>query len=371
MIGSTPRRFARPNVVLAVVGLTVPSAVLLCAWEQDRPAVIAGDDVPKPSVAPLDPTAWGTDHVGQPVPEYITGGECLFCHRSDIGESWSTDRHNRTIRPAPDTTEIRDDAPAYLARDADAMSRLRRDDDTADIADDVELLLGDARSLRFLRWGEKYGTAEMLSVAAHARRGRRYRLYHDTQAERGRAHFHDAQHFASRCAGCHTTAVDPNSLAFAATGLDCYTCHGTADEEHANDPALILLAEAREDPPRVVVSLCGSCHIRHGRSRSTHRRFANNFVPGDNLFRDLEVDFAAADAADLNPIDRHVLVNVREVVVEGSEVTTCLTCHDVHARSTRRHRDLADTEYCALCHDPDEPKKRHRVYEVHSDVCHY
>jgi hypothetical protein len=213
--------------------------------------------------------------------------------------------------------------------------------------------------------------ARMLSVAAHSRRGRRYRLYHDTDDSDGAARFGDGQHFASRCAGCHTTAVDPVSLAFATAGLDCYTCHGTADAEHANDATLMLLSHDRKDPPRVIVSICGSCHIRHGRSRSTGRPFANNFVAGDNLFQDMEVDFAAADDVGLNLIDRHVLVNIRNVVIEGNESTTCLTCHDVHGASTRRHRELADTDYCALCHDPSEPKTRHRSYEVHSEACGY
>ncbi len=27
------------------------------------------------------PAAPGNNHVGQPVPEYLTGDECLFCHR--------------------------------------------------------------------------------------------------------------------------------------------------------------------------------------------------------------------------------------------------------------------------------------------------
>ena len=179
------------------------------------------------------------------------------------------------------------------------------------------------------------------------------------------------QRAASRCAGCHATAVAPKSLAFTATGLDCYTCHGTADEQHANEPTLILLAAEREDSPRVIASICGSCHIRHARSRSTGRPYANNFVAGDNLFRDLEVDFAAADDTKLNPIDRHVLVNIRDIVVDGNESLTCLTCHDVHGASARRHRDLADTAYCALCHDPREPKTRHLNYEVHSGVCGY
>ena len=46
----------------------------------------------------LDPAAWGSDHVGKPVPEYVDGNECLFCHRNDVGPAWSDNRHNRSVR---------------------------------------------------------------------------------------------------------------------------------------------------------------------------------------------------------------------------------------------------------------------------------
>src|SRR5690349_19832809 len=47
----------------------------------------------------IDPAAWGTDHVGRPVPEFTSGDECLFCHR-DVGPAWPTNRHGQTIRQA-------------------------------------------------------------------------------------------------------------------------------------------------------------------------------------------------------------------------------------------------------------------------------
>src|SRR5262245_32164886 len=45
----------------------------------------------------LDPAAWGSDHVGKPVPEFTTGDECLFCHREKIGTKWAENPHNLTI----------------------------------------------------------------------------------------------------------------------------------------------------------------------------------------------------------------------------------------------------------------------------------
>jgi hypothetical protein len=51
--------------------------------------------------------------------------------------------------------------------------------------------------------------------------------------------------FGDRCAGCHTTAVDSKTKAFAYIGHDCYTCHGVVDLEHTNDTTKIWLSKKR------------------------------------------------------------------------------------------------------------------------------
>src|SRR5262245_38822845 len=48
----------------------------------------------------LDPTAWGGDRVGQAVPAFTSGDECLFCHRMDVGPGWAKNRHGQTVRIA-------------------------------------------------------------------------------------------------------------------------------------------------------------------------------------------------------------------------------------------------------------------------------
>src|SRR5882724_5737069 len=76
------RRFAAaPGAALALVLLVSRS----CAVEPAQP---------------LDPAAWGGDHVGKPPVEFMSGDECLFCHRNDVGPTWSSNRHGRTIRTA-------------------------------------------------------------------------------------------------------------------------------------------------------------------------------------------------------------------------------------------------------------------------------
>jgi hypothetical protein len=299
----------------------------------------------------LDPAAWGGDHVGGEVPQYMESGECLFCHRDQVGGTWQTNKHNRTIRDA-DPNE-----PAMQALAADAKTKA--------IAGEAQLLMGDTRAQRFLKRSAAYGKADLLSVVATLGRGRRARLEKTDEAR------WDTETFATSCAGCHTTAVDPKTHAFATVAIDCFACHGDAPEAHTEDAKLISLAKGRQDSPAVVASICGSCHIRFGRSKSSGLPYPTNFVAGDNLFKDFEVDWKALDDPKLNPADAHVLENLRDVVLLGKESTTCLTCHDVHTGSSKKHRVLPVVESCQRCHPAGEPIKSHKTYQVHSERCQY
>ena len=304
----------------------------------------------------LDPTAWGDDHVGEPLPEFVESGECLFCHRREVGSSWARNRHQRTIRDA---------TPAEPA-----LAALRKDRSAASLADEVELILGDRRANRFLKRSAQYGKLDMLSVVAHSRRGRRFRVRQVPDDDKP-PRWLGVEHFAQNCAGCHATGVDPQTAAFALPSLDCFVCHGDSPLEHANDSREMILSRARHDPPRVVISICAQCHLRGGRSKATGRPYPTNFVPGDNLFRDFVFDFSLADSPDVNPGDRHVIDNVRQVVLNGRQDMTCLSCHDVHRQDTRRHRKLKEERYCGHCHAPGKPLREPIRYEVHSPVCQY
>ena len=131
------------------------------------------------------------------------------------------------------------------------------------------------------------------------------------------------------------------------------------------------LAKKRHDSPAAVTSICAQCHIRFGKSKSSGLPYPNNFVAGDNLFKDFQVDWALADDPQINPADRHVLDNVRDVVVNGRDTMTCLSCHEVHTGSTKRHRDVPEQKYCAHCHEPGKSLKEHIPYEIHSSRCQY
>src|SRR6185369_4242204 len=119
----------------------------------------------------LDPTAWGSSHAGKPVPEFVHGDECLFCHRNDIGPGWQKNAHGIAVRQ-------REDA-------ADLVNKLNP-------PADVEFFLGSRHHTHFLKKAG-YGKFAILSPKGEW----------------------DQNRFADRCAGCHSTAVDPQSRAFA------------------------------------------------------------------------------------------------------------------------------------------------------------
>lgn len=300
----------------------------------------------------LDPAQWGEDHVGKNLPDYLTGDECLFCHRSDIGPTWDTNRHGRTVR--------------FAAPGQGAMSALEEVAALEEFASEVNFLMGGPGATRFLKRAKGYGKLDIATVrVTPAQGGDPHKLLN---AEDTRW---DTEKFASKCAGCHATAVETESAAFGAFSLDCFSCHGEVELDHANDTKLIYLSRKRRDEARIVASVCGQCHLRGGESRSTGRPYPDQYVPGDNLFKDYEVDFSEEFIAALNPGDRHVYRNVRDIVVGGEKRLTCMSCHEIHLNSSQMHAGVRWSGICADCHSRDGPREVAIDYEVHSALCEY
>jgi hypothetical protein len=314
-------------------------------------ACALGGESAEPAKA-LDPAAWGGDHVGKPIPEYVTGDECLFCHRADVGPAWTRNRHHRTIHEAD--------------VESASLRALKESPPLQKLAGEVKLLLGGHDHQRFLKPAQSYGKLELLSVAwapATGKEGGKL-LSPDNP------HW-DARKFQDACAGCHTTAVDSKAGTFSALSLDCYACHGDVNLQHSKDASLVFLAKKRKDPTRVVISICAQCHVRTGKSSSSGLPYPNNFVAGDNLWRDFKVDFSRAQMTALDPADRHVLENVRDVILLEKEKVTCLSCHEIHKQSSSKHRQVSPSDYCLNCHYPTGAKKIRKAYEVHSPTCDY
>lgn len=327
--------------------MSTDHSLLVAALTQDK---TAKQDATQSQSKPLDPAVWGSNHAGKTVPEFVHGDECLFCHRNTIGATWQNNAHGVTVRHREDAPELRDmlKSPSKL----DGFS------------DEIEYFLGSRNRVRFLK-KTGYGKFAILNTQAI--------LNSEKKAERWESSekpIWDSEKFANQCAGCHTTGIDPTTKSFAAYGLDCFTCHGEVDVNHSNDISLVLLSKKRRNDARVITSLCAQCHLRGGKSRSTALPYPNNFIAGDNLFQDYAVDWTKADEANLNPGDRHIWRNVRDVAISGDESITCLSCHQIHANTSIKHRRVLRAPICSECHNPDNFKNP-KTYTVHNSLCEY
>ena len=130
--------------------------------------------------------------------------------------------------------------------------------------------------------------------------------------------------------------------------------------------------------PREVVSICGQCHLRGGKSKSTGLPYPNSFVAGDNLFRDFQIDFSDTAIKSLAAVDQHIFLSARAVAVFDRSEANCLTCHDVHAQSAVKHQQLENARICASCHiaGSDNTRLRRDLLPskrlgTHSEVCDY
>lgn len=335
--------------------LLLGSAFLIGTFLAFKP--VARGQEPKP----LDPKAWGGNHVNGEIPEFVHGDECLFCHRNTIGANWQKSAHGVTLRQREDAVELQ---PLIKAQPA-----------LAKLDGEIEYFLGSRHFVRFLK-KNGYGKFAMLTTQVALAEGPEKKAAQWRNADKPEW---EKDKFANRCAGCHTTGVDAKTRAFAAFGLDCYACHGNVNLEHTNDTSLILLSKKNRTPKEAITSLCAQCHLRsdngEAKAKSNGLPYPNTFIAGDNLFQDYQVDWQRADDANLNPGDRHVWRNVRDVAV-NDQPTTCLSCHQIHApnpaTNTQKHRRLPRAPICFDCHSREEGQfKQVKKYVVKSGLCEY
>jgi hypothetical protein len=172
----------------------------------------------------------------------------------------------------------------------------------------------------------------------------------------------DKQAFALRCAGCHTTAVDPQTHAFSTSSLDCYTCHGVAPENHPNDTSLIWFSKKHSKDPKQIVSICGQCHLRGGKSKIERPSLPQQLRGGRRSFRRLPGGFRQ-ERGPYRP------QRTRRSDERGD--VTCISCHKIHGDTSAKHRFVLSGPICLDCHYADGPKKVVKKYTVHSDLCEY
>jgi Cytochrome c554 and c-prime len=197
-----------------------------------------------PAQETRDPAAWGSTHAGQPVPDFVHGDECLFCHRNNVGPGWQKNSHGLTVRQ-------REDAPELI-------ERLQNEAKVKAFDSETTHTLGSRNHVRYLR-KDGYGKFDLSSFRADIGKDRKVEHWEGTakpEWQKGK--------FENRCAGCHTTGIDAESKTFRGVGLDCYTCHGVVDLNHSGDVSLIFLSKKRRSDVLAITSTCAQCHLRGG-----------------------------------------------------------------------------------------------------------
>jgi predicted CXXCH cytochrome family protein len=304
----------------------------------------------------LDPAAWGDDHTQKNLPNFVTGDECLFCHRGDAGGQWHNNKHNLSMSHAAGGL-------------SPTLKSLLEAGGLNDVIEETTYIVGGKNQKRFLKPNGQYGQFAIHSTRWTGHRSEIGALTHLETRE------WDNELFANKCVGCHTTLVDPEYKSFAAPSIDCLACHGETPEGHQNDVSLALFQKNTRADPNVEISACAQCHARGGVSKITGLPYSNKFVPRDNLFKDFQVDLSDDYISKLNLADRHIYANIRDVVVRGEEEMSCTTCHDVHAMSSRKHRVLKtkvkNLQYCTICHDNPDDYSQFKREPVHSATCEY
>ena len=241
------------------------------------------------------------DARAQSIADYPTGDSCLFCHRDDIGSSWLDNSHAWTVRPAGEPPEV------------------------SPVPADATHVIGKEHFRPLKQSG--YGR---FALRAFVGTGWQENV------------------FEKQCVGCHTTAVNPQTGEFSSIGLDCYACHGNVPEDHATRKGTALLSRTRPDADQEVISICGSCHLRGGQSKTSGRPYPYAFVAGDDLFKDFQVDLHRDSKAKIDSSDSHAYLKTRAVLAGGSD-KSCVDCHRVHG----------------------PPEARKGGGEHFSEVCHY
>ena len=208
----------RKRAVFVGVVTSLATSLFCVASGEGQPAFEEGA-APAPG-RHLDPAGWGKDHVGSPVPEYVTGDECLFCHED------------------PDLTAERDGREISAFVDAETFaSSVHGDFTCVDCHLDLEGQDAHEDEVEAVDCGVCHdGEVEELAVARHGRLAPTSRFAPDCGDCHG---YHDVAYVAERppdCASCHDQSR-----------LHARSLHGQA--EAASHLELVLPDRGRDVAP--------------------------------------------------------------------------------------------------------------------------
>lgn len=227
----------------------------------------------------------------EPEFEYIGKSECTSCHR-DLGSSHSDTRHAQTLR------QVEDDTSAILAdfgqgADIRTVQFPNEDSPRPFTPDDVAFVLGSGRHVQryVFQAGEDQYYVYPAEWNAETGAWQPYKLAENW--------IDPAYDFVQNCAGCHTTALRPESAKWEDDGVQCEACHGPGGShaDAADDAGSRPTEEERIEIRASIVNspdaqICGQCHSR---GSSASYPYPSGYMPGANLLAEGVYTLVAAD----------------------------------------------------------------------------
>jgi hypothetical protein len=170
------------------------------------------------------------------------------------------------------------------------------------------------------------------------------------------------------CAGCHVTGFRAEDQGFLEFGVGCEECHGPA-AEHATTALPGNVLSFKKSSAADEVTVCASCHLQGGLSRSTGLKLPPHYRAGGPLFDDYEFDWSQLELGeDAKVLDVHQKLIVQSVIEKGDASLRCTSCHSLHGLKHEKHRELPKQEFCSLCHQDDFSLKE---YSQSCNVCEF
>lgn len=310
----TPRR-------LAVRGAVPALAIALLSGCSSQPAAPTSS-----GAIPAGAVEAGASRRG-----YAGSASCRECHEG-VWDSWDSSLHARTVHePTDHETQLL--ARALLCEGLPAR-----------------YVLGEKHSRRFLVPSESETGTHVLLPCRYDVGPAAWVSLHESDWknlswERG-------------CGGCHSTGFSSASLRYKDMSVGCEACHGPSSRHgDFGGPGGMAGFEKARVTAREEVTVCASCHLQGGRSRSSGLSFAADYEPGRDLFTDYEFDWSSLDSVAgevSNPIDIHQKLLIRDQAGPESRGAygdlRCTSCHAAHAFEHDGHVSLDRQEYCYLCH---------------------
>jgi len=318
--------------------------------DSGQPPAAATVGTTAPTPAPTTTAAATGDSPAGPVsqasvsPGFAGSASCQECHQ-EIHAEWAKSSHATTVRPA----EFSDEEQVESFIECSDMF--------------FNQVLGDRHHVRFLLedgdadWGAGRWLALPCGWDVHEKE---VTLHHPDD-------WQDLP-FESGCAACHVTGFRAQDHGFLEFGVGCEECHGPG-QEHVNTEMFDDVYSFADRSAAEEVTVCASCHLQGGLSRSTGLKLPPHYQPGGSLFDDYEFDWSQLEQdGGALVLDAHQKLIIQAATQGGDGELRCTSCHSLHGLKHEKHQDLPKQDFCLLCHEDDFSLKE---YSQSCNVCEF